>query len=87
MSSISEKIAENIVKNDGYYTDEDGEQDPRCFAVFKMRNSYFGHVHPVVAYSLADYMRYHEDHHITEFLWVTPEWRKILMDEDKGGEK
>lgn len=72
MSSISEKIANNIIKNNGYYTTDDGEKDPQCYAVFKIKNSYFGHVHYCNAYTHEDFLAYKNDHEIVEVLWKKP---------------
>lgn len=69
MASISEKIANNIVKNNGVYVTDDGERDPQCFAVFKIKNSNFGHVHECVAYSESELFRYAEFHNVVEILW------------------
>lgn len=70
MSSISEKLAKKIVANNGVYVSDDGESDPQCWAVFKIRNQYFGHEHHVVAYTFDQYAAYAIDHEVTEVLWV-----------------
>lgn len=69
MASISDKIAENIVKNNGVYISDDGGRDLQCFAVFKIKNSNFGHVHSCVAYSESELFRYAYHHQIVEILW------------------
>jgi len=73
VSSISEKIANNIIKNNGVYTTEDGETDPQCYAVFKIKNSYFGHEHFVVAHTKESYEAYLADHKLVALLWMREE--------------
>lgn len=79
MSSISDKIAQNIVKNNGVYISDDGGRDPQCWAVFKIKNSNFGHIHSCVAYSEREFERYWMDHEIVEILWSL---RKLSIKED-----
>ncbi|GEM_PF-3199183 len=69
MSSISDKIADNIVKNNGVYVSEDGGRDPQAFAVFKIKNSNFGHIHSCVAYSEREFLRYMDHHRLVEVSW------------------
>ena len=69
MSSISDRIADNIVKNNGVYVSDDGGRDPQAWAVFKIKNSYFGHVHHCVAYSESEFLRYMDDHPLVEVMW------------------
>lgn len=69
MSSISESLAKNIIKNNGVYVAENGERDPKCFAVFKIINQYFGHEHHVVVYTFDQFVSYAIDHEVTEILW------------------
>lgn len=65
MSSVSDNIAKVIVDNNGVYPG-----DPQAYAVFKIKNHYFGHVHPVVAYTRDDYERYVNDgHKVVEIMW------------------
>jgi len=69
MSTVSDQIALKIAKNNGIYVGDDGDADPQCYAVFKIRNSYFGHIHSVVVYHKAQYEAYERDHEVTEILW------------------
>ncbi len=73
MATISEKIAQVLIKNNGFYPNEPGDTlppDPQCFAVFKIKNKYFGHEHHCVAYTKEDFEAYIKDgHKVTELLW------------------
>ena len=69
MSSVSESLARNIAANNGIYVADNGASDPQCFAVFRIKNRYFGHEHYVVAYTFEAFFAYALDHQVTEILW------------------
>lgn len=75
MSSMSESLAKKIAANNGVYVADNGECDPQCWAVFKIKNKYFGHEHHVVAYSFDQYASYALDHQVTEILWAKDQQR------------
>ncbi len=53
MATISESLANELVKNNGVYPG-----DPQCYAVFKYLNPHFGNWCFAVAYDEADFARY-----------------------------
>lgn len=70
MSTISEETAKNIVTNNGYYIAAGGGKDPQCYAVFKLKNCFFGHEHLAVAYNKSQFQSYKDaGHKILEILW------------------
>lgn len=86
MSTVSEKIARNIISNDGVYVSENGERDPQCFAVFKIKNQYFGHIHFVVAYTFDQYASYAIDHEVVELCWTKDKPRIDAFNAELAGE-
>lgn len=73
MATISEKIAMVLVKNKGLYPNEPGDNlppDPQAFAVFKIRNQYFGGEDFIVAYRREDFEAYmYDGHELIDILW------------------
>lgn len=67
MATVSEKIARQVSENKGYYPG-----DPQCYAVFKYYNHNFDKECFAIAYTKADFERYHE-FRIVEILWQLEE--------------
>lgn len=67
MSTISKKMALEIVKNNGFYPG-----DPQAYAVIEFKNSFFNDKTTyAICHSQAKFIRYAECHEITEILFTS----------------